>query len=234
MNAFRTFLTGLVCASATLTATTASALPDGWSDTLPAWTTTASACSVDEGSAGRFEFAGAQFRFLGANTSATNTPPVSTARLAVEPSAIIVAPLPLAFPITVRCNVTPVYDYVPAKPATGDFNFGTPAAWVSANWNALVVGYKDPDGVGKEARVLATLRRINRANLADNLVATFDSNKKTSVLQTEDVVQFNHTFDFQKFEYYVEFNLYRNNENVATPVAFSARLTNGGILAVPK
>ncbi len=232
MNAFRTFLTGLVCASATLTATTASALPDGWSDTLPAWTTTASACSADEGSAGRYEFFNSQFRFLGANTSATTTP-ITNARLAVEPSAIIVNPLPLAFPITVRCNVTPVYDYVPATVITGDITINQPAAWVPAKWNALVVGYKDPDGIGTGARVLATLKRLNRATLTENTVATFDSNKKASVIQTEDVVQFTHAFDFQKFEYYVEFNLYRTSANVV-PVAYSARLTNGGIVAVPK
>jgi hypothetical protein len=237
MNAFRTILTGLLCTSATLTATTASALPDGWSDTLPAWTTTASACSADEGSAGRYEFAGAQFRFLGNNTSLTSTP-ISNARLAVEPSAIIVnpIPLPLAFPITVRCNVTPVYDYVPAKtiPQTSPDDFITEiaAAWVPAKWNALVIGYKDPDGIGTDAQVVAQLKRLNRLNLVENTVATFNSNKKTSVVQTEDLVQFNHAFDFQKFEYYVEFNLYRNNTTMVTPVAYSARLTYGNIAPI--
>lgn len=233
MNAFRTFLTGLFCASTALTATTASALPNGWSDSLPAWTTTASACSVDEGSAGRYEFAGSQFRFLGANTSGTATP-VSNARLA-DPSAIIaLPPLTFSYPIAVRCNVTPVYDYVPAKTIPGDITITVPAGWVSAQWNALVVGYKDPDGAGTDARVLATLKRLNRATLGEATVATFDSNKKISMVQTEDVIQFNHSFDFQKYEYYVEFNLYRNNANVATPVAYSARLTNGGIIQVPK
>lgn len=232
MNAFRTILTGLVCAGATLTATTASALPTGWGDTLPAWTTTASACSVDEGSAGRYEFSGSQFRFLGNNTSATTTP-VSNARIA-DTAAIIVNPVPVAFPVTVRCNVTPVYDYVPAKPipqtSPDDFITELPAAWVSAKWNALVVGYKDPDGIGTDTRVLATLKRLSRATLAENTVATFDSNKKSAVAQGEELVQFNHAFDFQNYEYYVDISLYRNKATVPTPVAYSARLTSGSIL----
>lgn len=238
MNAFRTILTGLVCATATLATTTASALPSGWSDTLPAWTSTASACSADEGSAGRYEFSGSQFRFLGANTSATTTP-VSNARIA-DATAIIVPPLVLSFPVTVRCNVTPVYDYVPAKtiPASGPDGIAidVAAGWVSAKFNALVVGYKDPDGIGTDTRVLATLKRLNRATLTENTVATFDSNKKPAVVQGEELVQFNHAFDFQNYEYYVDINLYRNKATVPTPVAYSARLTYGSIsnISIPK
>ena len=58
------FATGII-----ISATTASALPQGWGDYLPSWTATASSCSVDESSAGKYELSGTQFRYLGDNIS---------------------------------------------------------------------------------------------------------------------------------------------------------------------
>lgn len=58
------------------------------SELLPAWTCVGSACTVDEDSLGKFEFANADFKFRGTNVSST-----------VAQSGALV-------PITARCNVT--------------------------------------------------------------------------------------------------------------------------------
>lgn len=219
MNALRQLLTGLIGAGAALMATSASALPPNWSDTLPAWTATASSCAVDEGSAGKYEFVNGQFRFLGTN--------YSDLVLSTTPFGQIST----YAPITVRCNVTPMYDYVPSytQPATDPDGIAitVPASWKSVDWNALVVGYKDPDGVGTAAQVIARLKRMNRATFAEATVATFDSNASAVVAATQDVATFKQKFDFQNYEYYVEINLIRANKTVVSPTAYSVRLTNG-------
>jgi len=225
MKTLRNTLTTLLATGAIVTATSASALPQGWGDYLPAWTATASSCSVDESSADKYEFSGTQFRYLGTNVS--NFGVFTSNAAASGNSAIIVRPNPTYQPITVRCNVTPIYDYVPAVPAASGDLFGTPAYWKSADWNALIVGYKDTDGISTKAQVSASLRKVSRATLGETTVATFNSNLSANVSANEDVKQFTHTFDFQNNDYYVEINLIRQDATVATPVAYSVRLAKG-------
>ncbi len=217
MNTLRNFLTGLIGVGAAMMATSASALPQGWSDTLPAWTATASSCSVDEGSAGKHEFYKGQFRFLGTNASG------------VAGRSYL--------PITVRCNVTPMYDYVPAyttpPPDPGGIAITTPASWKSVDWNALVVGYQDPDGMGTGSQFTATLKKMNRATFVESNVVVFNSNTQAVLTPNQDVATFNQAIDFQHYEYYVEINLVRTGAGVATPVAYSVRLTNGSAYIPP-
>lgn len=221
MHAFRTLLTAVLGLGAVMATTTASALPAGWSDSLPAWTATASSCAVDESSTGKYEFINSAFRFQGTNVS---NPGLFTGTYQ---------------PITVRCNVTPMYDYVPARTIPGDITIQVPASWKSVNWNALVVGYTDPDGLNTNAQVSATLRKLSRATLTETNIATFNSNSFPILTKTEEVKTFTHTFDFQNNEYYVEISLTRakgasTTSQVATPVAYSVRLTNGGVIQVPR
>jgi len=205
-------------------ATTASALPANWSDDLPAWTATASSCAIDESSASKYEVAGTQFRFQGDNVSNYG---IFSSAAAQSLSAISVTPS--YQPITVRCNVTPVYDYVPAVPAAPGDLFGKPASWVSTDWNSLIVGYKDTDGISSKAQVTASLRKISRATLLESTIATFNSNLSATVAANEDVKQFTHKFDFSANDYYVEINLIRQDTTVKTPVAYSVRLAKGSI-----
>ena len=222
MNAFRTFLTAALGLGAAIMTTSASALPAGWIDDLPAWTATASSCSVDETSAGKYEFINSAFRYQGANVS--------------NPGALIGT----YQPITVRCNVTPMYDYVPEHVVHGDlFDQQVPASWKSVSWNALVVGYVDPDGLNTNAQVSVALRKLSRATLTETTIATFNSNSFPTLTKTEEVKQFAHTFDFRSNEYYVEINLVRvkgtsTTNQVATPTAYSVRLTKGTATTPPK
>jgi hypothetical protein len=193
MKLIRKALTSMFGASAIMMATNVSAqLPAGWDDTLPAWTSAASSCSVDESSAGKYEFYGPTFRFLGANVSLT---PGSGG-------------LWYDLPITVRCNVTPQQ---------------------GISWNALVVGYKDPDGMNMSAQVVVRLVHVNRATAAESTITTFNSNDVDDNVMTEGVKTFSHTFDFKNYAYYVYIDLSRNSTEVASPIVHSVRLTNGGV-----
>jgi len=207
MKTLRNTLMTLLATGTIVAATTASALPAGWVDSLTAWTATASSCAVDESSAGKYEFNLSQFRYLGANFSdTTGRPPLSTLK-----------------PITVRCNVTPIYDYLKGAPDI----FLPNAVAISPDWNTLIVGYKDTDGISTKARVTASLKRVIRATMGESTVATFDSNLSASVVANEDVKAFSHIIDFQHNDYYVEINLTRTDTTVATPVAYTVRLANG-------
>lgn len=228
MKTLRNTLTTLLATGVIVTATSASALPQGWGDYLPAWTATASSCSVDESSAGKYEFSGTQFRYLGDNVSNYGALFSSTA----ASSSLFTIAKPSYQPITVRCNVTPVYDYVPAVPAAEGDLFGTGASWKSADWNALIVGYKDTDGISTKAQVSASLRKVSRATLGETTITTFNSNLSANVAANEDIKQFAHAFDFQNNGYYVEINLLRTDTTVATPVAYSVRLAKGGFAAI--
>lgn len=221
----------LLATAAIVTATSASALPQGWGDYLPSWTATASSCAIDESSTGKYEFSGTQFRYLGGNVS--NYGVFVSNALAANNNAVVTTPIPTYQPITVRCNVTPVYDYVPAVPASGGL-FGTQAYWKSADWNALIVGYKDTDGISTKAQVSASLKKVSRATLSESVIATFNSNLLASVSANEDIKQFTHAFDFQNNEYYVEINLIRTDTTVATPVAYSVRLAKGQFTTIPR
>jgi hypothetical protein len=228
MKTLRNTLKLLLATGAVITATSASALPQGWGDYLPAWTATASSCSVDESSTGKYEFVGTQFRYLGANVSNYGLNGLSAAASSNSKISII----PTYKPITVRCNVMPIYDYVPAIPALPGDLFGTPAYWKSADWNTLIVGYKDPDGIGAKTQVSASLRKVSRATLGESTIATFNSNLSANVAANEDIKQFTHTFDFQNNDYYVEINLIRQDVTVTTPVAYSVRLAKGEFAAI--
>lgn len=224
-TARKSLMTSLAATGSLFIAANASALPQGWSDYLPAWTATASSCAVDESATGKYEFVGAQFRYKGTNVSPLNLSRPSIDSIVVGPSYQ---------PLTVRCNVTPVYDYVPAVPAAEGDLFGTPASWKSADWNTLIVGYKDPDGISSKSQVMVSLRKLSRATLTESTIASFDSNVSANAVANEDIKQFTHAFDFQNNEYYVEINLIRQDIGVATPVAYSVRLANGSFLQIPQ
>jgi hypothetical protein len=216
-------LIGLLGTATMMISTSTFALPVGWGDGVPAWSATASSCAIDESSKSKHEFTSSQFRFLGTNISDLGT---------------VIGPirLTLPVPITVRCNVTPVYDYVPAVPAPPGGLFGMPAYWKSSiNWNALIVGYKDPDGTATNAQVTAVLRKVSRTTLTESTIATFNSNSFVDASNIENVKTFTpQVFDFHANEYYVEINLYRTDTTVATPVAYSVRLTSGSAMSVPQ
>lgn len=220
-NAVMTLLTVGTLAGAT----SASALPANWSDLLPAWTSTASSCAIDESSASKYEVTGTQFRFLGNNVSNFG---IFSANAAKQSSSSISVTQSYQ-PITVRCNVTPVYDYIPAVPAAPGDLFGTPASWTSADWNSLIVGYKDTDGISAKAQVSASLKKISRTTMLESTIATFNSNLSANVAANEDVIQFTHKFDFHANDYYVEINLIRQDTSVTTPVAYSVRLAKGNV-----
>lgn len=200
-------LTNLAATALVLTTTTASALPSGWHDVLPAWSATASSCSLDESSTGKSEFSGTQFRYLGSAVS-------SVRFVGTFPFATLVTT-----PITVRCNVTPIYDFQ----STGSAR--------SAFWNHLIVGYKDPDGISTKAQVLVSLRKVSRATQGETTIATFNSNTSNNVVANEDVAhfKFNENPDFQNNAYYVEINLIRTDVTVATPIVYTVRLANGDL-----
>lgn len=227
MKSLRKMIMTILATGTVVAATSASALPQNWYDGIPAWTATASSCSMDESSAAKAEFSYSQFRFSGANVS--NYGPILSGAAA---KSIVIGPVNSYQPITVRCNVTPMYDYIPAVPAAPGDLFGTPAEWKSVDWNSLIVGYKDADGISSKAQVLASLRKVSRATLGESTIATFNSNLSASVVANEDVKQFTHTFDFLNNDYYVEINLIRQDATVVTPVAYSVRLAKGGIGAV--
>lgn len=221
MKPLRKLIMTILATGAVVAASNASALPQGWYDDLPAWTATASSCSMDESSTAKAEFSGSQFRFLGTNVS--DFGPVL---IGASAKSILVGQVNSYKPITVRCNVTPMYDYVPMVP--GEL-FDIPAYWKSASWNSLIVGYKDADGISSKAQVSASLKKVTRATLSEATIATFNSNLSASVVANEDVKQFTHDFDFLNNDYYVEINLVRQDTTVATPVAYSVRLAKGGI-----
>jgi hypothetical protein len=220
MKTIRNALAGLLGAGSLMTATGASAqLPAGWTEGLPAWTQTASSCAIDEGSTSKYEFNNAKFRFKGTN--------ISDAASVVSTTAVVGGVSTAPQPIVVRCNVAPLYDYVPAVPAGPNDLFGVPASWKSVSWGTLIVGYQDPDGKGTATQVKAILRKVDRTTLTETSITTFDSNSFSDTALTENYKQFTHTFDFLKYEYYVEIDLVRTKANVATPQAVSVRLTNG-------
>lgn len=117
-------------------------------------------------------------------------------------------------PITVRCNVTNPLDVRGSEPA-------------NPNWDALIVGFQDPDGVATNAAALTRLVRISRPTGAASIVATLNSNTDTLTTRHERFAQFNASaIDFRNYEYFVEIYLYRPSTAVASPRAYSLRLAN--------
>lgn len=113
---------------------------------------------------------------------------------------------PIAQPIVARCNVVNPLD-------SGD-----------PDWNALIVGYQDPDGTSTAHSVRARLYRVSRPTGTVSQVAAFDSNSSSTTTRTEKQVIFSHSFDFLNNEYFVQMELIRQNTN-QNPVIYSARLT---------
>lgn len=82
------------------------------------------------------------------------------------------------------------------------------------NWDGLIVGYRDPDGLGTGSRVTATLFRVSRSTGGTASVAQFDSNKWRAVTSwQEGLVEIPSTrkFDFANYEYHVLISLYRSS-----------------------
>jgi len=117
-------------------------------------------------------------------------------------------------PITVRCNVTNPLDVRGSEPA-------------NPNWDALIVGFQDPDGKASNAAAVTRLVRISRPTGAASIVASFNSNTDSVTTRHERFVQFNASaLDFSKYEYFVEIYLYRASTAVASPRVYSVRLAN--------
>ena len=117
-------------------------------------------------------------------------------------------------PITVRCNVTNFLDVRGSEPA-------------NPNWDALIVGFQDPDGKASNAGMLTRLVRISRPTGAVSIVATLNSNTDALTTRHERFAQFNASaIDFRNYEYFVEIHLYRTSTAVASPRVYSLRLAN--------
>jgi hypothetical protein len=117
-------------------------------------------------------------------------------------------------PITVRCNVTNPLDVRGSEPA-------------NPNWDALIVGFQDPDGAGTNSRIVARLVRISRPTGAASIVATLNSGGDPLTTRHERFVQFNASaLNFANYEYFVEIYLYRASTAVASPRVYSVRLAN--------
>jgi|CXWL01.1.fsa_nt_gi hypothetical protein len=112
-------------------------------------------------------------------------------------------------PIVVRCNV--------ADPMDGD---------IAPTWNTMIIGYSDPDGIGKDTRVSAYLYQVSRATGATSIVASFDSDAWIQTARGEVAVDFTKALNFRSNEYFVQLELTRTNNTKLNPVAYSARLVN--------
>ncbi len=113
--------------------------------------------------------------------------------------------------ILARCNVTNPLDGIGATP----------------NWNALIVGFQDPDGTTPHVSVLTRLIRVSRPTGDTSVVATLNSNTDALTTRHERFAQFNASaINFRNYEYYVEIYLIRPSTAVVSPRAYSLRLAN--------
>lgn len=117
--------------------------------------------------------------------------------------------LNFALPMTARCNVNNPLD-----------------AKTDPSWNTLIVGYKDPDGQQTNASVVARLIQIKRATGTAATIATFNSNNIPLLDRRESYITFGTALDFHNNEYLVQLDLVRTTTDVATPIAYSVRLTS--------
>jgi hypothetical protein len=173
----------------------------GFTETGLAWTHTASSCAVAPQQGGKAFSSGADFSFLPNAFS----------------DSIRVLGRIIYLPLAARCNVL--------NPLDADPQFKNPV------WNALIVGYQDPDGRGTGTSVSATLTEVSRNTGSISWTATFNSNDSNVTQRTEDLVQFGHLFDFRHNEYYIELGLIRTPSSPKRPLIYSVRLTfvNGPI-----
>lgn len=90
-------------------------------------------------------------------------------------------------------------------------------------WNRLVVGYVDPDGLGKAHRVVAALRSVDRTDGTLRTVVVFDSNDLARKERGEAAVALDAPLNFGRFEYFIELSVYRLNHD-GNPAVFMTRL----------
>jgi hypothetical protein len=174
----------------------------------PAWTHTASSCAMDPQSLSKVALANADFSF---QSNAFSDP------LNIDVFGVVGGGgggVTVGYePIIARCNVLNPLDEDPTN--------------IDPSWNALIVGYQDPDGTGLETNVTAKLIRVGRNNGTVSTVATFDSNKSNDKTRTEELVFLTQPIDFRHHEYYVQLELLRTPfATHQIPAVYSVRLVN--------
>jgi hypothetical protein len=194
-------LDNLVCAGATATLLVFAApcLADvpGFVERGEAWTHTASSCSVNPSDVDKAAFNGPDFTF---RPEAFST---------MDP--VVTQFGPTWLPITANCNVLNPLDPPDINPS----------------WNALIVGYADPDGKGISTNVAARLIRVRRNDGVVSTVATFDSNKFDTRVPGEQLAFFTQAMDFRHNEYFVQLELLRTpHAGHSNPVVYSVRLVD--------
>jgi len=169
-----------------------------------AWTHTASSCAVNPGDSDKAAFTGPDLTFR---------PEAYSAGIEVTPILGGTQFGPIWQPIVAYCNVLNPLDADPAAQ--------TPS------WDALIVGYLDPDGVGNNTNVVARLIRVRRNDGVASTVATFDSNKFNTRAHGEQLALFSEPMDFRHNEYFVELELIRTPlAGHSNPVVYSVRLVD--------
>src|SRR5262249_46773793 len=134
------------------------------------WTHTASSCAVDPQHLDKAAFRNADFSFKWQAFSEF-IPPIGGIGGYYEP-------------IVARCNVL--------NPLDLGSHESNPDPYISnPYWNALIVGYADPDGMGSNTNVVAKLIKVSRPTGTTTTVATFNSDKspsKNTTTRHEDLV----------------------------------------------
>lgn len=134
----------------------------------------------------------------------------------------------LGFKSTAVSDVTRTGELIPL---TARATVLSPLPSAAPVWNALIVDYTDPDGLGTAYQVKATLYRVNRANGSSVPVVTFDSNSSALTTRTEGLIQFAYAFDFKNNEYFVEVNIYKKDTQ-GNPTVRAVRLATAA--GIPK
>lgn len=101
--------------------------------------------------------------------------------------------------IDARCNVTNPAD-------TGNLTS-------NPDWDLVEVTYNDPDGAANGSQVVVYLRRVHRVTGVSTDVHVFNSNVYGAGQQLR-VENFNHTFDFVNYAYYIAISVRRNVYNL--------------------
>jgi hypothetical protein len=168
----------------------------GYVEIGEAWTHTASSCAVNPQDLDKAAFSGPDFTFQ---------PQAYSGYFEITQFG------PLWEPITANCNVLNPLDADPAAE--------------NPLWDALIVGYADPDGVGTNTNVVARLIRVRRNDGIQSTVVTFDSNKFNTRTPGEQLLQFSPPMDFKNNEYFVQLALLRTPlAGHSNPVVYSVRL----------
>lgn len=177
----------------------------GYTESGPAWTHTGSSCTVNPSQLDKVALTGADLSFE----------PHSFSRLITTTQFG-----PVWEPLIARCNVLNPLDADPS-----DQNPPNPV------WNALIVGYADPDGGnGIRTNVVARLIRVHRNDGTASTVVTFDSqNKKDGDTSRHEQIApcFTEHMDFRHNEYFAQVELIRTPfAGQRNPVIYSVRLVH--------